>query len=88
MATAPPSLKHPTQDAIVRSHIHSLLEAAEAERIAAAHRRVDREEHLSHPTLDHAHARGGLRRAVGHALIGLGAAIAGSSAEPDAGRVV
>jgi hypothetical protein len=79
-------MQHPDQIANVRYHIESLVEAAEAERIAAHQRRLHREEHETHPGLDHAHGGNALRRAVGHALMGLGAAIAGSRVEPEARR--
>jgi hypothetical protein len=68
-------------DANVRYRIESLIEAAEAQRLAAEQRRVHREEHEVHPSIDHAHAANGVRRVLGNALIGIGAAIAGGHAD-------
>ena len=76
----------PSQHANTRYHIESLVEAAEAERLAAHGRRLHADEHLAHPTFDHPHVPNGVRGALGHALIGLGAAIAGRPAEPEARR--
>jgi len=76
----------PSQHANTRYHIDSLVEAAAAERLAAHGRRLHEDEHLAHPTFDHRHDANGVRRALGHALIGLGAAIAGSPVEPQARR--
>jgi len=67
----------------VQYRIDSLLAAADAERLAALQRQVHVEEHAVHPSLGHSHAPTGIRRMLGHALIGLGSAIAGAS--PDAG---
>jgi hypothetical protein len=68
----------------IQSHIHTtdriagLVAEASAERLAAAQRRRHENEHRSHPALSHPHEAGGVRRAVGRLLIGLGSAIAGS----------
>ena len=77
---------HPSQLDNVRYHIDSLVEAAEAERLAAHQRRLHHDEHVAHPEFDHPHVANVVRRAVGHALIGLGAAIAGSRIENEARR--
>ena len=76
----------PRQLADTRYHIDSLVQAAAAERLAAHGRRLHREEHAAHPTFDHPHGANGVRRALGHALIVVGAAIAGSQVEPRARR--
>lgn len=60
-------------------HIASLEADARAERLAAMQRRLHVEEHAVHPSLDHRHVPGALRRTLGHAIIVLGAAIAGSA---------
>lgn len=79
---------HAVQLSHARDHIHALMEAAEAERLAAEQRRLHREEHELHPAVDHAHEPNGVRRVVGHALIGLGAAIAGGTTRGEARRPV
>jgi hypothetical protein len=79
------SRMHPGQHANVRYRIDSLVEAAQSERLAAEQRRLHREEHVVHPSIDHSHAANGVRRAVGNALIGIGAAIAGGG-DPEARR--
>jgi hypothetical protein len=72
---------NPGHDANVRYHIDSLVEDAHAQRLAAEQRRVHREEHDVHPSIGHAHTPNGVRRVLGNALIGIGAAIAGGHAD-------
>ena len=76
----------PSQLANTRYRIDALVHGAEAERLAAHGRQLHREEHEAHPGFDHAHPANGVRRALGHALIVVGAAIAGAQVEPGARR--
>ena len=74
------------QHANVQYRIQSLVGAADAERVAALQRRAHVMEHAVHPSLAHAHAPHRVRRALGHALITLGAAVAGTAADRGARR--
>lgn len=76
-----PVTMHPIQnDAHIEYRLATLVHEADAERLAAAQRRLHRGEH-------EAHAATGLRRTVGRLLIGLGTAIAGSNPETGPGHV-